>query len=260
MTNQKQYSSMDSHLLVINPNTSDSVSRLLKDKIEKVVPVGVEVDVITARLGAPYIACEASYAVAGHAVLDAWADWQGRYPNKAKAVLIGCFGDPGLFALRQVCAVPVMGLAEAAFISAVGEAKRRRFAVVTGGAGWRPMLERLAGALGYATELVGIETVTPSGAELAADRVMARRVIAEACHHATQKWSVEAVIVGGAGLAGLAEEIQHEFNIPLVDSVMAGAYHTLGAPLGKGAICGFSWKGVAREMDILSQTSYSHVS
>jgi hypothetical protein len=33
-------------------------------------------------------------------------------------VLIGCFGDPGLFALRESSACPVTGLAEASFIEA----------------------------------------------------------------------------------------------------------------------------------------------
>ena len=33
----------------------------------------LEVHAVTARFGAPYIACEASYAVAQHAALDAWA-------------------------------------------------------------------------------------------------------------------------------------------------------------------------------------------
>ena len=59
-----------SRLLVINPNTSASVTERLHAYIQMALPL-VEVQSVTARIGAPYISSEASYAVAGHAVLDA---------------------------------------------------------------------------------------------------------------------------------------------------------------------------------------------
>ena len=127
-------------LLVINPNTSASVSELLQRHLQARTGDALQVQAVTARFGAPYIACEASYAVAQHATLDAWAAARahGGLPD---AVLIGCFGDPGLFALRAGAGVPVSGLAEAAFLSA---AKNGWFAIVTGVEPWRPMLERMA--------------------------------------------------------------------------------------------------------------------
>ncbi|HEU6455436.1 MAG TPA: aspartate/glutamate racemase family protein, partial [Roseateles sp.] len=87
-------------LLVINPNTSTSVSALLQQHVKAAVGAGIDVHTLTARFGAPYIASEASYAVAQHTVLDAWAVAKAQ-GLAADAVLIGCFGDPGLFALRE---------------------------------------------------------------------------------------------------------------------------------------------------------------
>ena len=60
-------------LLVINPNTSASVSTLLQTHVQAAAGLHVQVRTVTARFGAPYIADEASYAVAAHAALDAWA-------------------------------------------------------------------------------------------------------------------------------------------------------------------------------------------
>jgi allantoin racemase len=59
-------------LLVINPNTSDAVTRLLQEHVQAHVGTAACVRAVTAPFGAPYIADEASYAVAGHAVLEAW--------------------------------------------------------------------------------------------------------------------------------------------------------------------------------------------
>lgn len=216
------------HLLVINPNTSACVSTLLQQHVQAVVGGGVAVRTMTARFGAPYIACEASYAVAAHAALDAWAiDCQSTQPL-ADAVLLGCFGDPGLWALRESSPVPVTGLAEASFTLA---ARHGRFGVVTGGERWAPMLQRLAQALGFAEALAGIHTVVPTGAQLAADPDGAADLLAQACEQVAQRGDVDAIVLGGAGLAGMAARVQPRVSVPVLDSVQAGAQWALqGAP------------------------------
>ena len=239
-------------LLLINPNTSSFVSELLHQQVQAELGTAVQLRTLTARFGAPYIASEASHAVAQHAVLDAWAvaRSQGAKPD---AVLIGCFGDPGLFALREGAGVPVGGLAEAAFAAA---ATHGRFAVVTGGERWRPMLSRLADALGYAGGLAGIHTVAPSGAELAADPEGARRLLTQACREAAERFGAQAVVLGGAGLAGMAPDIAPALPVPLIDSVQAGAQWALEAlrqaPVVAGTDCfGVPWENLSWEMSAL---------
>lgn len=212
------------HILIINPNTSDSVTALLQSHAQKEAGAEAHVQVVTARFGAPYISCEASYAVAAHATLDAWAGVVARNATPPDAVLIGCFGDPGLFALREASAVPVTGLAEAAFAEA---AAYGRFAIVTGGQRWKPILERIAGNLGYGPSLGGIVTVEPTGAQLAQDPLAARVLLAEACLQAVRQLNVQSVILGGAGLAGLAAQVQAQVGVPVIDSVLAGIRQTL---------------------------------
>jgi Asp/Glu/hydantoin racemase len=133
-------------------------------------------------------------------------------------VLIGCFGDPGLFALRESSACPVTGLAEASFTEA---SRHGGFAIVTGGERWQPMLRRLAVSLGHGERLRHIETVAPTGAQLQADPEGALRHLAEACRAAARP-GVAAIIVGGAGLAGYAQRLQPRVDLPLIDSTHAG--------------------------------------
>jgi Asp/Glu/hydantoin racemase len=217
-------------LLIINPNTTKTITALLQSHAVnalKALGSNAEVTLCTASFGAPYIADEASYAIAGHAVIDAWAQHKD---GGFDAVLIGCFGDPGLFALREVCPVPVTGLAEASFIQAAQAAQAAqfdgRFAIVTGGEKWRPILHRLADNLGFGKQLAGVHTVTQSGAELAADPVAGRQIMARACQDAVLQFNPQSVIVGGAGLAGFAAHIQSA--VPLVDSVVAGVRWAAG--------------------------------
>lgn len=200
-------------ILLINPNTTSAVTARLQAHLQPRLPAGSELCARTAAFGAPYIACESSHAVAAHAVLQAWAA-----EPTADAVLIGCFGDPGLFALREHAPVPVTGLAEAAFIEA---ARHGPFAVVTGGERWRPMLQRLAQALGFGPQLMHIETMAPSGAQMLADPALAHehldRAIGQAAAHGARS-----IIIGGAGLAGWAARLQAQAPVPLIDSVEAG--------------------------------------
>ncbi len=212
------------HILIINPNTSASVTVLLQNHGQNAAGPNVQVHAVTARFGAPYISCEASYAVAGHATLDAWLAALTEHTPPPDAVLIGCFGDPGLFALREASAVPVTGLAEAAFAEA---AQYGRFAIVTGGQRWKPMLMRIADNLGYASALGGIVAVDATGAQLAQDPIGAKALLADACQRAVKDFDVQAVILGGAGLAGLAAQMQAQVGVPVIDSVLAGVRQTV---------------------------------
>jgi Asp/Glu/hydantoin racemase len=204
--------------LLINPNTNPLTTQRLQEVLQPQVPQGVQLLVQTARFGAPYIACEASHAVAAHACLDVWTTHRGTPEQPLDGVLIGCFGDPGLFALREVSGCPVTGLAEASFIQA---AVHGPFAIVTGGERWKPMLQRLANGLGYGALLRHIETVAPTGAALQADPDMALQCLGQACQNAAQT-GVSSIILGGAGLAGYARLLQAHCDLPLIDSAQAG--------------------------------------
>ena len=204
--------------LLINPNTNPLTTQRLQEVLQPQVSPGVQLLVQTARFGAPYIACEASHAVASHACLDVWTTHRGTPEQPLDGVLIGCFGDPGLFALREVSGCPVTGLAEASFIRA---AALGPFAIVTGGERWKPMLQRLANSLGYGAQLRHIETVAPTGAALQADPDMAIQCLSQACQNAAQQ-GVASIILGGAGLAGYARLLQAHCALPLIDSAQAG--------------------------------------
>jgi len=204
--------------LVINPNTNRLTTERLQEVLQPKLPQNAELVFSTATFGASYIACEASHAVAAHACIGAWADHLHPSKQPLNGVLIGCFGDPGLFALREMSDCPVTGLAEASFIQA---AVHGPFSIVTGGERWKPMLERLALSLGYGQHLRHIETVVPSGAELQANPQMAMECLQAACQKAS-KAGVKSIILGGAGLAGYAAQIQSLVALPIIDSATAG--------------------------------------
>lgn len=213
-------------LLILNPNTSVAVTERLLEHVAAIAAPEVALQTATAAFGARYIADETSFAVAGHAALDAYAS-HCQHHGQPDAVLVGCFGDPGVWALRELSGLPVVGLAEAGMREAAGFG---RFAIVTGGAAWGPMLRRLAQTLGFAGTLTDVHVVAPTGAQLAADPTMALSVLGEACQRAAA--GADAVILGGAGLAGMAARLAPRLTVPLIDSVTAGARALCGGCSG----------------------------
>lgn len=240
-------------LLVLNPNTSPEVSRLLE---RHAVPVaqaaGLALAVATARFGPRYITGEAGAVIAAHAGLDAYAVHAQAHGRPA-AVLLACFGDPGLFALRAVAGVPVLGLAEAAMFAA---ARHGPFVIVTGGSAWVPMLHRLATVLPLPAALLGVQAVARSGGELAADPQAAAGLLQAAAQEALSRWpAARAVLLGGAGLAGLATPLAARLPVPVLDNVhealTAVVQHALRAhadgPAAPTAEPG-PWQGLSPEL------------
>jgi allantoin racemase len=231
-------------LLLINPNTTIAITETLAALVRATMPADVNVHAVTASFGAPYIADEAGYAVAGHATLQAWRQASATRATPFDGVIVGCFGDPGLFALREAASCPVTGLAEATLMEAVqlmdasGQiAEQGRCAIVTGGAAWGPMLRKLLPALSGGERVAAIETVTLSGAQLRADPAAAQALLTEACHKVRAEHGVEAIILGGAGLGGLAAVLQERVDVPLIDSVLAAAHQVWFAPPSGGQGC-----------------------
>jgi allantoin racemase len=200
---------------LINANTTQGVTELIERHARAAVGADVQIKAATAAFGAAYIATEAAYAVAGHAVLDCLE----RHAEGCDAVLLACFGDPGLFALREAAKVPVVGMAEASMQEA---AKRGKYAIVTGGAAWGPILRRLALALDLDESLASVRTLRLEAAELAAQPQDGTRLLLEEVQKAKAD-GAKTVIIGGAALAGFAAKLQPQAGVPLIDSVACGA-------------------------------------
>ena len=203
-------------ILAINPNTTEKITQRVAQHLRAAMSEDMEVVTVTGKFGEPYISTEAAYAVAAHAALDCYEN------NKAcDAVLLACFGDPGLFALREASAAPVVGLAEASMQEAADRAGA--FSIVTGGRRWPAMLERLARELGFAPKLASVRPIALTGGQVFEAPDKAIGLLAAECRAARERDGAASVILGGAGLAGLAARVAAESGVAVLDSIEAGA-------------------------------------
>ena len=112
-------------LLLLNPNTSPAVTQLMTDVGQRAAAPGTELVPCTATRGVPYISTRTEAQIGGAIALEMLAEQH----TKVDAAIIAAFGDPGLFAARETFDIPVVGMAEAAMLTAC--MLGRRFAIVT---------------------------------------------------------------------------------------------------------------------------------
>lgn len=200
-------------ILLINPNTTRAITDLVLKHARRFAAKGTRLRALTGSFGPRYIASRVGYAIAGHAAVDALANDRG----SKDAVVLACFGDPGLAALKEIAEVPVVGMADAAILQAA--ALGRRFSIVTGGERWKPMLEEFVASQGLSSRLASVRTVAPTGADIARDPKAALALLAKGCTACVREDGADVVILGGAGLAGLATRLEDKLDVPLLDGL-----------------------------------------
>ena len=139
--------------------------------------------------------------------------------REVDAAIIAAFGDPGLFAARETFDIPVVGMAEAAMLTACMAG--RRFAIVTFAQALGPWYEECVRAHGLSERCAGIRMLdNPFKAisEVATEKEdllveLARRTIADT--------EADVLIFAGAPLSGLAERVAGRIPVPVIDQVVA---------------------------------------
>jgi len=96
---------------VINPNTTESMTRTIGAAARSVATTGTEIVAVSPAMGPVSIECHYDEAVSALGVLD---EVRKGEREGFDGYIIACFGDPGLLAAREVARGPVIGIAEAA--------------------------------------------------------------------------------------------------------------------------------------------------
>lgn len=146
-------------------------------------------------------------------------DEVSRHPD-VDAIVIACFDDTGLDAVRTLVSVPVLGIGEAAYHAASMIANK--FSVITTLSRSVPGLENNLMRYGLAqkcarvraTEIPVLKLEEGDPATLVKMRLEIREAI--------EQDNAEAIVLGCAGMADLMAELSDEFGLPVIDGVAAG--------------------------------------
>jgi allantoin racemase len=202
-------------ILILNPNTTEEVTSLMLDAGRAVASPGVEVEAVTAPRGFPYIASRSEAQIGGAVALEMLAETRGQFD----AAILAAFGDSGLFGARELFDFPVIGVSEAAMLTAC--MLGGQFLIVTFASalcGWyrdcvamHRLESRCAGVVGLDRSFGSLGDVRETNWSALVD--LANNAIAER--------DADVAILAGAPLTGLATRARDLIRVPVVDPVAA---------------------------------------
>ena len=202
-------------ILVLNPNTSVGITERLMGAARDAAAQGTELVALTAQRGFPYIATRAEAQIGGAVALEMLAEHHAGFD----AAIIAAFGDPGLLGARELFDLPVVGLAEAAMLTACMLGKR--FAIVTFAQALGPWYRECVEMHGLTGRLAGIRMLGGEFASVSDVQDEKEELLVQLANAAVTQDEADVVILAGAPLAGLADRVKQRIPVPVVDQMAA---------------------------------------
>jgi allantoin racemase len=199
-------------ILVVNPNTSKSMTDHLRLELQACKAASTTVTVVNPASGPPSIESAFDEALAIPPILAIIE--QGERDGYDAAV-IACFSDPGLDAAREIVSIPVVGIEESALH--VAAMLGHRFTVLTARCHRVPAKLDHVARVGLSDRLASVRPLEMGVLEMDADPVQAKARILEVGRAAVEQDAAEVLVLGCAGLAGYGYELAHTLAVTIID-------------------------------------------
>jgi Asp/Glu/hydantoin racemase len=186
-------------LLVINPNTSKSVTEKIRAVAQTAAAESTKIEFVTAHYGVSYIATRTEAIIGGRVVLEILAE---REPES-----------------RELMAIPVVGLAEASVLMACPLG--RTFSIVSFSSRLEPWYRECIAWHGLTSRLSSIRMLDAQVSDVGQVQSENEDLLVDLAGRAVQEDGAEVVILAGAPLAGLASRVSNRIAVPVIEGVAA---------------------------------------
>lgn len=200
--------------LVINPNTSPEMTRDIETTARRVFQPPWEVAVAMAPAGPESLESWADYHLASVCVLPLLEEHSG-----VDGVVLACFGDPGLYALKEISRGPVVGIAEAALSCAL--LLGGRFGILAGMRRAVELMDSMVRTYGLEARYAGSAPLDMRVLAFETEREKTLDRLAAASQDLRQR-GAEVLLLGCAGLTSYVDALQQRVEMPVIDPVEIG--------------------------------------
>jgi allantoin racemase len=212
-------------ILVANANTTEAMTEACVAAAKHAAPPGSVIVGATPSFGPRVISTRAENAIAAHALLETLAEHAGR----VDAAILAVSHDTALEAARQLMPCPVIGMTEAACLTAC--LLGGRFAVLT--LGDARAYEELVARHGLTARCAAVHGIAATPQDALADPAAVQKKLLVAI--ATLAERADVIVLAGAVLAGMDRTLQPKSPVPLLDGIacavrLAGMLVAMGLP------------------------------
>ena len=147
----------------------------------------------------------------GHAVVTALQEQEEPFD----AVVIACFGDPGLEAARELVDVPVVGIAEASFIAA--GVLGRKFSVLTTLDRGMPPIEDTVRRHGFSERCASVRATGLTVLEADSDVERAASSLEQEGRLAIEQDGADVLCLGCGAMVEVRQRLEQRLGVPIVE-------------------------------------------
>ena len=213
---------MSDSILVINPNSSEAVTRAMDEACQPLrIAGGPSVECMTLAEGPPGI--ETQRDVDG--VVGPLMRVISEREKDHSAFVIACFSDPGIHSVRELTKKPVLGIAEAGILTALTLGHKFGVIAILKASVTRQL--RYIGALGLADRLAGDLPLGLGVAELSDEKKTFHRMV-ETGARLRDDHGADVVVMGCGGMAPYRKRLQDALGIPVVEPTQAAVAMAIG--------------------------------
>ena len=213
---------MAERILVINPNSTEAVTRGIDEALEPLrMPGGPAIECVTLKEGPPGIETQQHVDGVVPHLLSLVLQKEKQY----SAFVIACYSDPGLHSLREATRKPVLGISECGILTAL--TLGQKFGVI---AILRQSIARhlrYVGALGVSERLAAELPVDIPVVELSNQEKTFGRMV-EVGKTLRHQHGADVVVMGCAGMARYRKPLQDAIGIPVVEPTQAAVAMAIG--------------------------------
>ena len=224
-------------ILVVNPNTSTSMTRAIQETARRAASPGTEILAVQPAYGADAIDSAMESYLSAVAVMDRVLSVAEPYD----AVVMAGFGEHGREGVQEIVDVPVLDIAESS--AHVAQMIGRSYSVVT-------TLQRSVAAIedrlrlaGLADRCASVRACGLSTSDVDRDPAAAMEAIVAEASIAVRSDHAEVICLGCGGMSGLDEAVTARLGVPVVDGVAAGvrlAEAVVGLGLRTSKVCTYA--------------------
>jgi Asp/Glu/hydantoin racemase len=213
---------MSGTIYVINPNSNESVTAGID---AAVAPLrsgdGPDIVCVTLLEGPPGIQSQRDVDGIVGPLLRQAASLQ----SEAAAFVVACFSDPGMHALREQSARPVLGIAECGVLTAL--TLGQQFGVIAILPTSIPRHLRYFGAMGVLDRFAADLSIGLGVSELSDEQRTLGRMI-DVGRTLRDTHGADVLVMGCAGMARFRETLERELGIPVVEPTQAAVTMAVG--------------------------------
>lgn len=197
---------------MINPNTTVEMTKQIERELNRLKGDDTVLEVTNPSSGPGAVASNYDEIVAGFELLRMV---QAAEDDGYDAIIIACFSDPAIVAAKELCDIPVVGIAEASMHMACMLGSK--FTILTTSRKRIPSKALYVRYNGLESRLASVRALGVSVVETSHEPGKTKEAILNVAREAIEEDGAEVIILGCAGMAGYGKELEEELGVPVLD-------------------------------------------